>query len=1059
MLNNITSTTPLGDRIKAKPLLSNIQFGLIYLLFSQVGLGLSALYGLATPIWPASGLALVAVSLAGRKLLPGLFFSAFISHLLSGVGLSAAFSIGSGCLLEAYFAYWLLRPARALSPLLGNYTNPVWIITCSVFAPIIAACLGVFGTCFLSTSAQGVWLSDLWRLWWAANALGMLTVTPLLLSLKRPEKLSLEWSLRSFAFTVMCAVACIVIFRSTNNSATIFIAFPLLLAACAWFGASGASIFTFAFVFFTIGSQVIKVDFTANLPYQAEAIFLMNIFLFVLCVTSMFLACYYKKDRFFIPAIILLLGWFVSAWLYHSLNQASSRVDDLSFEELVADSEGSILGRYNSYVDSLRASAAFYLESEEVSGTEWRNFVNYLNIPVRYPGISGLGVILPFRENELEAYVSNIRENMDADFQIKKVSGAERPPVDRLGYSHYIIDRIEPLEDNPGTVGMDLASESKRQAVGIIARDSGNPAVSESIQIGNDIDNKIGFLLLMPMYDHNLPMETIDQRRDAFVGWTYAPVISETFFKGILQQKAGKIDFVVFDSEQITQSNLVYSTDPNWSPAESLDYTKLSRINIGQRRYSFTWKRGEQFTRNDVYSAPIAAGSLSLGVCFLAGIIVTLQSTSRSANRIVAIRTAELQQVNNTLREEVIERKRAEEVADFARQAAEAANLAKSEFLATMSHEIRTPMNSVLGFSELLNSSKLTSEQRLWTSYIRGSGQSLLAIINDILDFSKIEAGKMDLERIPFSIQKAIEEIVGSFQANANEKGLQLACKIASNIPERVIGDPTRFKQITTNLTGNALKFTEHGSVQIDVDWEGDQSSGHITLKVIDTGVGISEEKLATLFEKFTQVDSSTTRKFGGTGLGLAICKKLVELMDGEIQATSETNIGTTMQVKLPYQVPESVDTPIPKATVDDSLNKQVAQYNAEVLLVDDNAVNRKLGMTILQRMGCQVTLACNGQEAVEAVKMKKYSIIFMDCRMPILDGFSATRQIRELEAAGIVHSDKEGKALPILALTANVTNENRQECLDSGMNDHLKKPCKIGDFKNALDTFYNAVA
>ena len=385
----------------------------------------------------------------------------------------------------------------------------------------------------------------------------------------------------------------------------------------------------------------------------------------------------------------------------------------------------------------------------------------------------------------------------------------------------------------------------------------------------------------------------------------------------------------------------------------------------------------------------------------------------------------------------------------------EAANLAKSEFLATMSHEIRTPMNSVLGFSELLYGSHLSSEQRLWTSYIRGSGQSLLAIINDILDFSKIEAGKMELERIPFSPKLAIEEVAGSFYTTANEKGLHLEFKPSDKLPDRIIGDPIRFKQIATNLIGNGIKFTERGKVQILADWEGDMTNGKLTVEVVDTGVGIHPEKLPTLFEKFTQVDSSTTRKFGGTGLGLAICKKLILLMDGTIDAKSTLNEGTTMTFTIPFKASAETSTQ-PKESIKETKQKsEPTKYDAEVLLVDDNAVNRKLGMTILQRMGCKVTLACDGQEAVEAAKIKNFSIIFMDCRMPIMDGFDSTRHIRKLEAEGVVKSDREGQPLPILALTANVTSENRQECLDSGMNDHLRKPCKIGDFRMALDTYF----
>ena len=754
-----------------------------------------------------------------------------------------------------------------------------------------------------------------------------------------------------------------------------------------------------------------------------------------------------------IVGLILMIGWATSAWIYSYIRHHAIELDEIHFNELVTESESAISSRFNSYVDLLRGAASYYVSSNCVTREEWRTYVDFLKIRQIYPGINGIGFCLPFASIEQHQQFQQEIESESLQshpvVNVPNVAAAEIDP----SLKHLIITHIEPLDINLSALGLQLSSETNRLQAALLARDSGEPKITGRIILVQDGKARPGFLLYVPAYKPGQPITTPEQRKQAFLGFAYAPFITELFVDGVLGDKnPEQINLSIYDSDSISPDALVYSNITNREANSPVDFDQVRTLNIGGQTFTTTWQRGSRYAGGTLYTATGAGVLSALFTCLLAFAAWNYESLVRS-KKIIEVTTDELTATNRLLESEIDVRKRAENEAGRAELEAKSANKAKSEFLAIMSHEIRTPMNSVIGFAQLLSASKLTSEQALWASYIKSSSGGLLSLMDDVLDFSKIEAGKMELENIPFSLREIIEDVTGSFSIQASEKSIIVDAKIGRDIPEYVLGDPTRLKQIIINLVNNGLKFTDKGSVLTHLEWLGDQNNGTARISIVDTGIGIAPEKVDNLFEQFTQADLSTTRRYGGSGLGLSICQRLTGLMNGKIRATSPASQGTTMTVEIPFSVSKKViNTPNQEVTPIDA--SQSNEPLAKILLVDDNDLNQILGSTILEQMGYDVTLANDGTEAIKLAKQTYYPIIFMDCRMPIMDGFDATLEIRKLEAADLLPRGAHKKRIAIIALTANVSSEDKEKCYRSGMDDYICKPYEALDFKKVLNTY-----
>jgi len=373
-----------------------------------------------------------------------------------------------------------------------------------------------------------------------------------------------------------------------------------------------------------------------------------------------------------------------------------------------------------------------------------------------------------------------------------------------------------------------------------------------------------------------------------------------------------------------------------------------------------------------------------------------------------------------------------------ARDAADAANVAKSQFLANMSHEIRTPLNGVLAMAEVMDRGDLAPAQRERLAVVRQSGEQLLAVLNDVLDLSKIEAGKLDLEIGDFDLERVAQGVRDTFNPVAVGKGLRFSVEVAPEAGGMWRGDADRLRQIVTNLVSNALKFTSEGQVTARFE---PADAGGIRLSVTDTGIGIPAEKMGGLFEKFTQADSSTTRRYGGTGLGLAICRELAQLMGGSISVVSEEGKGSTFYAELPLtQGQTAVTTEAPEPAED------IEGRSVRLLAAEDNAVNQKVLQAIVEPMDVELDIVADGRAAVEAWRKGAYDLILMDIQMPVMDGITAARTIRAAEAG-------EGRPrTPILALTANAMVHQIEEYLTAGMDGHVSKPIEIAKLYDALN-------
>lgn len=506
--------------------------------------------------------------------------------------------------------------------------------------------------------------------------------------------------------------------------------------------------------------------------------------------------------------------------------------------------------------------------------------------------------------------------------------------------------------------------------------------------------------------------------------------------------------------QRIQLSNDFFQDDPSASVSPNEDY--LGRVIVGMSNDAFSQRQQEILLKAGILAlfallftfllARRLAASLSQPISAMGTAVKAIQQGDFKTP-LPIVDDAELgdlsRHINNLAAGlEQASREQHQAMAQLiqTREEAERANNAKSDFLAMMSHELRTPMNGVLGMLQLLETTEMTDEQHEYAALASESTEHLLKVINDILDFSRIERSALELEHIPFNLAELISSSAQAFQHSAAQLGLDLQLRLPPGMESlQVKGDPTRIRQILVNLIGNALKFTEQGSVTIEPQWQAlDHELLWFTCSVRDSGIGISPQSLELMFNAFQQADSSISRRYGGTGLGLPIARTLAERMGGTLRAQSEEGRGSVFTLEIPlalYQ--QSLPVLAPRVH-----SGHAHGEGRNVLLVEDNPVNQTVIQAMLRSLGFTVSIATDGAQAIRSAESLIFEAILMDCRLPLIDGYEATRQIRQLPGCA---------DLPIIALTANALQGDREACLSAGMNDYLAKPFKRTDLQQIL--------
>jgi signal transduction histidine kinase/CheY-like chemotaxis protein len=736
-------------------------------------------------------------------------------------------------------------------------------------------------------------------------------------------------------------------------------------------------------------------------------------------------------------ASIVLVGLALTTLAAVTRQRANTQRAEAEFERLTDRIVDRVSERMRLFEYGLRGGRGAFVAAPGLTADCWRAYMQSRDVDREFWGALGFGYVARVARTDVDDYVAAMRTTFP-EFSIQLPDGGATTHPDL-----FVIQFLEPLQPHRYILGLDIGAERRRREAAERAMRSGLATLSAPIRLRQLDGRRLGLLYLLPIYRPDAPTTTEEERVAALRGWIYAPIVVERAMRGISTLVDGLVDFDVYDGDGDARATLLYDDDrrnpPDAVGCDAATYAGrrfLARrsLQVGDRPWTIVVSSNRTFEA--LYAGVSTLWSWAIGILLTTAAGACFWALANSRSRAIALANAMTSQLAERHAE-----------LELARAQAVASTEAKSRFLAHMSHELRTPLTAILGFSQLLAERDVPSAERIENALtIHRNAEHMLTLINEVLDSSKIEAGRMTVEHIPMSLVDVVTSACKLFAKPAAEKGLRLEVEFATAVPERVLGDPTRLRQILMNLLGNAVKFTAHGQVRIAVactGTAGDAASGRVLCRVSDTGKGMTPDQLARLFRAFEQADLATARLHGGTGLGLSISKQLAHLLGGDLTVASQPGQGTTFTLELPLRPTPGAQWLKPSAdsTPAAAASATAPSLSGRVLLVDDGADNRRLIGLVLERAGANVETAENGQQAVDKVLATRsegasYDLILMDMQMPGLDGPGATRALR-----------RAGVTTPIVALTANLLASDQQTCRDAGCDGVLGKPIQRPHF------------
>ena len=1005
-----------ADRISPKSpqqiLVRIFLLAVCYYLAARTGLLLAFNNSNATPVWPPSGIALGAMLLAGYRIWPGILLGAFAANVatfhanglpLDGYVILVSLMIAAGNTLEALAGAWLLRRflnGSALGELQAVYKfTGIAILMCTV-----SASLGSL-TLLLSGLVPGNAYWTVLATWWVGDTAGVLVVAPAIVvwsTLRRhPMRVAriAEACLSLAALSILIALTFSQ--RYSADGGTRWMAY-LFMLAIGWssyrFGARGTSLVCLL----TAGGAVIGTTHGLG-PFAAgtlnDALISLESFV-VLCSVVGMILCADASERQRLPAthaegftaqwVTLFAGIGLTVLVWHLVSVSTEHRAREQFAASCANIQQRIAKRIELYETGLRSAQALFHTLPSVSREQWRLFVEGIDIPRNFPGVQGLG----FGE-----YVPAVqRAAFDQSVQAEGFPQFRSWPEPVNQSAATIVRYLEPFNGrNLRAFGFDMMSDPARRDAMLRAARLGQPAMSDKVTLVQETGNDLqpGILIYMPLYRHGMAVGTAGERLGALLGFAYAPIRSADLMNGILGKDSPVVQLDIYDGDLTDSANRLYASAERTSAEVGLypnPFTLNVPLDLANHRWTLRFTSmaafEDQIDRQKAHIVLLGGTVISL---LFFGVVRALTARHAYAEALATEMTLALRESEGSL--------------ILARDQAEAASRAKSEFVANMSHEIRTPLNAVLGMAHLLGNTELSSDQQKYLEMIRLSGNSLLSILNDVLDFSKIEAGRMELSPAPFQLSTVLEAVATIMSVNAGEKDLELAIGVEPDVPQALVGDAHRLQQILINLAGNAIKFTETGYVYVLVQlatlppMPGHTMPVQMRFTVRDSGIGIAPELQTQLFAPFSQADASMTRRFGGTGLGLAISRRIAALMGGAIEVASVPGRGSSFTLTVTLT-----------ATSDPSTS--AGQQAPRLLVVDDDETSGGYLCKTIRARRWEAERAASGKEALERLEQADahFDAVLVDWNMPGMDGVEAMQAMRQT---------RRGAELPILLMVS----------------------------------------